>query len=235
VEPTERNRRAWNEIHRRRTEAMKGQLGLPQSVKSALGDLNGRRVLHLQCATGESTAELADLGALVTGVDISGEALDVARERRPDIAWVEGDVHDLPSELKRGRFDLVYTADGVVAWLLDLDAWAGSIVSALRNGGDFLMHEEHPVSHCVDPALRWREDYFDNDPHVYQGWSHFELTGGPATEEKVERFWRLGQILTALARAGLVLRQLEEYPGTSSWRRLAARVPGTYVVSARRP
>ena len=122
-------------------------------------------------------------------------------------------MHDLPSELKRGRFDLVYTAEGVLAWLHDLDAWAGGIVAALRSGGDFLLHEEHPVAQCVDASLRWREDYFDEDLHVYQGWSHFELKGPPATEEKVERFWRLGQVVTALARAGLVVRQLEEYPG----------------------
>ena len=140
--------RAWNEIHRRRAEAMQGQLGLPQVVRSALGDLTGRRVLHLQCATGESTAELAELGAFVTGVDISSEALDVARERWPDIAWVQADVHDLPSELKRGRFDLVYTADGVLVWLHDLDPWASGIAASLRSGGDLLLHEEHPVSNA---------------------------------------------------------------------------------------
>jgi hypothetical protein len=144
-------------------------------------------------------------------------------------------VHDLPSELKRGRFDLVYTAEGVLAWLHDLNAWADGIVAALRSGGDLLLFEEHPVSQCVDASLRWREDYFDEDLHVYRGWSHFELKGPPATEEKVERFWRLGQVVTALARAGLVLRQLEEYPGTTSWRGHPSRVPGSYIVSARKP
>jgi SAM-dependent methyltransferase len=235
MEPTERNRRAWNEVHRRRAVAMQGRLGLPTIVRSALGDLKGRRVLNLQCATGESAAELAELGALVTGVDISSEALDLARERWPDIAWLQADVHDLPSELKRGRFDLVYTAEGVLAWLHDLNAWADGIAAALRSGGDFLLFEEHPVSQCVDASLRWREDYFDEDLHVYQGWSHFELKGPPATEDKVERFWRLGQVVTALARAGLVLRQLEEYPGKTSWRRHPSRVPGSYIVSARKP
>lgn len=234
MEPTERNRRAWDEVHRRRTDVMRGQLGLPPIVRNALGELAGRRVLHLQCATGESTAELAELGALVTGVDISGEAIAVARERWPEIAWVQADVLDLPSELKRGRFDLVYTADGVLAWLHDLDAWAMGIVAALRAGGDFLLHEEHPVAMCVDEGLRWREDYFDEDLHVYRGWTHFELPGPPATEEKVERFWRLGQIVTALANAGLTIRQLEEYPGQSSWRRLPSRVPGTFVLFARK-
>jgi SAM-dependent methyltransferase len=235
MEPSDKNRKAWDEIHRRRAQAMQGQLGLPQVVRSALGDLAGRRVLHLQCATGESTAELAELGAFATGVDISSEALDVARERWPDIAWVQADVEVLPSELKRGRFDLVYTADGVLVWLPDLDAWATGIAAALRSGGDFLLHEEHPVAICVDESLRWREDYFDEELQVHRGWTHFELTGPPATEEKVERFWRLGQVVTALSGAGLVVRQLEEYPATSSWRRLPSRVPGSYILSARKP
>ena len=235
MEPTDKNMRAWNEIHRRRAEAMQGQLGLPQVVRTALGDLKDRRVLHLQCATGESTAELAELGAFVTGVDISSEALEVARERWPDIAWVQADVHDLPSELKRGRFDLVYTADGVLVWLHDLAPWASGIAASLRSGGDLLLHEEHPVVQCVDESLRWREDYFDEELHAYRGWAHFELTGPPATEEKIERLWRLGQVVTALAGAGLVVRQLEEYPATSSWRRLPSKVPGKFTLLAQKP
>jgi SAM-dependent methyltransferase len=214
---------------------MKGQLTLPDVVRSALGDLTGRRVLHLQCATGESTAELAELGAFVTGVDISAEALDVARERWPDIAWVHADVQDLPTELRRGRFDLAYTADGVLPWLPDLAPWASGVAAALRSGGDFLLHEEHPVAQCVSESLRWRDDYFDETLHVYRGWSHFELPGAPASEEKVERFWRLGQVVTAIAGAGLVVRQLEEYPGSSSWRRLSSRLPGKYTLLARKP
>src|ERR1044072_6395856 len=164
MDATDKNRTAWDEVHKRRAVAMRGELGLPPIVRGALGDLNGRRVLNLQCATGESAAELAELGGLVTGVDISSEALDVARERWPDIAWVQGDVHDLPSELKRGRFDLVYTADGVLVWLHDLDAWASGIAASLRSGGDLLLHEEHPAAQCVDESLRWRDDKLDDEP-----------------------------------------------------------------------
>ena len=77
MEPTEQNRKAWDEVHRRRAEAMEGQLGLPEPVRRSLGDLKGKRVLHLQCTTGESTVELAKLGALVTGVDISATGQNV--------------------------------------------------------------------------------------------------------------------------------------------------------------
>jgi SAM-dependent methyltransferase len=235
MEPTERNRRAWDEIHRRRAHALEGQLGLPEIVRAALGHVSGKRVLHLQCATGESTAELAELGALVTGVDIAAEALAVARERSPEIAWVQADVHALPPELTRGRFDLVYTGGGVVVWLHDLEAWARGIAAALRPGGDLLLHEEHPVAMCVDQSLRWREDYFDESVIVNVGWEHFDVHGDPPTEEKHERFWRLGQIITAVAGAGLVVRQLEEYPGTSSWRRLPSKLPGSFVLLAGKP
>jgi len=235
MEPSDANRKAWDEVHRRRAQAMRGQLGLPEIVRGALGHVASKRVLHLQCGTGESTAELANLGALVTGVDLSQEAVEVARERWPEIAWVQGDVHALPSELTRSRFDLVYTAQGVLVWLQDLDRWAAGIARALRSGGDFLLYEEHPVAMCIDPALRWREDYFDESISVNVGWEHFDLPGPAASEEKHERFWRLGQVVTAVARAGLVVRQLEEYPGQSSWRRLASRVPGSFILLARKP
>src|SRR5919202_3232949 len=155
MEPTELHRRAWDEVHRRRASALAGSLGLPTPVRRALADLHGKRVLNLQCGTGESAAELADLGATVTGVDISPEALAFARERRPTILWIEGDVQALPRELRRGRFDLVYTGDGVLPWLQDLNAWAAGIAAALRPGGDLLLYDEHPVAACVDALMHW--------------------------------------------------------------------------------
>ena len=227
--------RAWDEVHRRRTQALRGRLGLPEVVRRALSDLHGKRVLHLQCGTGEEAIELASLGAVVTGVDVSQEALDVARERDASILWVQADVQKLPQELRRGRFDLVYSSEGSVPWLHDLDAWTRGIERALRRGGDLLLYEGHPVAGVVDAFGRWQEDYFDESVQVVRGWTHFELEGPPATQEKHERFWRLGQIVSAVARAGLVVRAVEEYPGTMSWRRLDRRIPGTFLLHARKP
>jgi SAM-dependent methyltransferase len=236
MEPTDHNRRAWDEIHRRRAEVMAGELALPVHVRRALKDLKGKRVLNLQSGTGESASELAELGATVTAVDISAEALDVARERWPSILWIQGDVHELPRELRRGRFDLVYTGGGVINWLHDMDAWASGIASALHTGGDLLLYDEHPVSQCVDGLMHWRESYFDESAQISVGWAHFQVPGPPAREEKHERFWRLGQIVTAIARAGLNLRALEEYPQVpGNYRHQDARVPGTFLLHAQRP
>jgi SAM-dependent methyltransferase len=237
VEPTEHNRRAWDEIHRRRAEALAGRLGIPGPIRDRLPELDGKHVLHLQCATGESTAELVGLGALVTAVDISAEALALAQERAPTAAFVQADVHDLPLHLHRGRFDLVYTGGGVLHWLQDLDAWAHGIATALKPGGELLLYDTHPVSACVDAMSHWREDYFNEDALVDVGWKHFELPGEPPEEEKHERFWRLGQVATAIAQAGLLIRSLEEFSSIyeTFWRERDPRVPGEFVLIASKP
>ena len=237
MEPTDYNRQAWDEIHRRRADAMAGQLGIPETIRERLPDVNGKHVLHLQCATGESSAQLAQLGALVTGVDISPEAAAVARERVPNALFLEGDVHQLPLQLERGRFDLVYTGGGVFHWLHDLDAWARGIASALKPGGTLLAYDDHPVAACVDQASHWREDYFDESPIVDVGWRHFDLPGEPAQEQKYERLWRLGQIVTAVADAGLVIRSLEEFSTIyeTYWREKDPRVPGQFLLIGSKP
>jgi SAM-dependent methyltransferase len=211
MEPTEHNRRAWDEIHRLRTEALGGQAGLPPQVRHALADLTKKRVLHLQCGTGEATAELAELGGVVTGVDSSGAALEAARERWPSILWVQADPQTLPGELRRGRFDLVYSGLGSLILVADLEAWLRGVAATLRSGGDLLLFEEHPVALCVDGLMHWRESYFD-----------------PGSR-------RLGQIATSVAQTGFDLRALEEYPARSdNWRRHDARVPGTFLLYAQR-
>jgi SAM-dependent methyltransferase len=211
MEPTERNRRAFDERHR----GLQPRQGLPGIVRQTLGDLTKKRVLHLQCGTGEGAAELAELGAVVTAIDDAADVLEAARERWPSILWVQGDVQALPSELRRRRFDLVYSPEGVLARLEDLDAWVRGISAAIPARGELLMYEEHPVAECVDRLLRWHHDYFD------------EALAG-------ERLWRLGQVVTAVARGGLKVEALQEYPGDSAWRRHDRRVPGSFLLYARR-
>ena len=211
MEPTDENLRAWDEAHR----ALAEQVELPVFVKRTLGDLQGKRVLHLLCGTGEATAALAELGAVATGVDPQPAALEMARERWPKILWVDGDPQSLPRQLRRGRFDLVYSGEGVLGGLGDLGGWATGIASALRAAGELLVFDDHPVADCVDGLLRWRSDYF-RDP------------AGP------DRLWRIGQVVSALARAGLHVQALEEYPGGTSRLRHDRRIPATFLLYARR-
>jgi SAM-dependent methyltransferase len=186
MEPTEHNRRAFDELHRGR-RGPRG--GLPPIVKATLGDLTKKRVLHLHSGGGGASAELAEQGAVVTAVDASEPALDAAREQWPSILWIHADAQALPAELRRGRFDLVYSPEGALWQLHDLEAWAGGIAAALAEHGELLVYEAHPVALCVDGLQRWHYDYF------------------------AEGFWRLGKIVTVLIRAGFRIEALEEYPG----------------------
>jgi SAM-dependent methyltransferase len=209
MEPTEHNLRAWEEAHRRHAAPDRpGLPGLPAQVRRALGELTGKRVLHLGCGTGVGTAELAERGAIVTGVDVEGDALEAARTHWPSILWVESDPQALPAELRRGRFDLAYSGGGGLDGLSDLDGWARGIAAALRPRGELLVFDEHPAAARIDALMRWHHDYFEGSP-------------------------RLGQLVTALARAGLVTRALEEYPSQpGNPRRHDRRVPGEFLLYA---
>ena len=217
MEPTDKNWQAWDEIHRRRAEHAAGEVGIPDGIRDLLPEVQGKHVLHLDCWTGESTAELVELGALVTAVDLSAEAIEAARERAPDVAYLHADVHELPLELHRGRFDLVYTGGGVLHWLRDLDAWAGGIASALRPGGLLLLYDSHPVSECIDPLGHWRDNYFDESA---------------ATEDELERHWQLGEVVAAVTAAGLRVIRLAEFQTLYGWVQRDRRVPWDFALIA---
>lgn len=214
MEPTDHNRRAWDEIHRSRAAAQEGQLGIPEAIRGHLQEAAGRHVLHLQCGTGEATAQLVELGALVTAVDDSPEAIEAARQRAPDVAYLVAAVEALPIELRRGRFDVVYAGGTLLERLDDPAAWATGVVSALRDGGRLVLHDHHPLSWSVDDSLRWRGDYFASD-------------GPPG----------LGQVVTAVVGAGLRLTLLEEYPSSTlyPWLHRTPHVPREFLLLAEKP
>jgi SAM-dependent methyltransferase len=201
MEPTEENVRAFDARHR----AEVGADGLPPPLRERLPDLRGRHVLHLGCRTGGGTLELAERGGLVTAVEPDVRLLEVARTREPSAAaaWLESPLDALPLELQRGRFHLVL-AEGNLARVDDVVAWAHGVEAALRAGGYLLLHDDHPVLRCVDPLLHWRGDYAEG------------LT--------------LGRLVSVVARAGLVVRRIEELPAP----RPRERVPGEIVLVARK-
>jgi SAM-dependent methyltransferase len=211
MEPTDENRALWDRLHQARQAAPPGP-GLPGPVRHSLGDLARKRVLHVCSGTGEATEELAQLGAVVTAVEAAEEQLDAARGRAPSILWVHAPPDGLPRELKRERFELVYCAPGTLAETTDLDGLARGLRNALRAGADLLFYDDHPVAWAVDGLMHWRDSYF------------------------AERRWRLGQLVSAVARSGLEVRALEEYPARhGNARRHDARVPAEFLLYARRP
>jgi tellurite methyltransferase len=70
----------------------------------------GAAVLDLGCGEGRDSVFFAELGATVTGVDLSGAGLDkarrLARGRGVRVRWIEG---SMTSALPAGAFDLIYS------------------------------------------------------------------------------------------------------------------------------
>jgi SAM-dependent methyltransferase len=182
-----------------------------------VGDVSGRALLHLQCHLGQDTLSWARLGAATTGLDFSERAIRVARTLAGETGltaraqFVVADLYSALDALPGPRFDIVYTGLGALVWLPDLDRWA-EIVAALLNPGGFLyLVEFHPVTDMLgDDGRTVEHDYFDTGG---QNLDHpYTYTGGPAMTHTRQVQWRhpLGQVVTALARAGLRLDFLHE-------------------------
>jgi 2-polyprenyl-6-hydroxyphenyl methylase/3-demethylubiquinone-9 3-methyltransferase len=69
-------------------------------------ELFGKKVLDVGCGGGILTESLADAGALVTGIDVSKNALDVARAHNPAIDYQEITVETLATQQPHS-FDVV--------------------------------------------------------------------------------------------------------------------------------
>ena len=199
-----------------------GRSSLRSIERDELGEVAGKRLLHLQCHFGLDTLSWARLGATVTGVDFSGRAIALARSLSAELAlpatFVQSTVDELQSNLT-GAFDVVFTSYGAIEWLADLQRWAQTIAHFLAPDGAFSMVELHPLARTLDdldthPELRVVGPYFPAsrprrlrihgsyaapDAHVKNdlayGWTH-----------------SFAEILNALIGAGLRLEYLHEFP-----------------------
>jgi SAM-dependent methyltransferase len=200
-----------------------------------LGDVEGLSLLHLQCNAGQDSLSLARLGATVTGVDISDEAIAFARQLSLDsgipATFVRSDVYDWLEEAGRRpeRYDVVYSSYGVLVWLSDIRAWARGIAEVLKPGGRLVVVEFHPFPHVFDWDWSLKYPYFrDGEPLTYEhGVGDYVALSGEALApsgyvEGVQDFvnphpghefqWGIGEVATALLEAGLVITALREYP-----------------------
>lgn len=253
-EMTDQNRRAWDEIAQARHADQfpdaaffrNGGSTLHPREVAAAGDVKGRTLLHLQCSTGSDTLSWGVLGARATGVDISERQIAIARSNAGaaglDVQFVAADVIALPAELQQGTFEMVYTGGGALVWVPDITLWANSVAAALCPGGRLILSEEHPLMGCVlaeGGVLKIIDDYFGrHTPFVGTGWGHFR-GGEEAQEVKYEFVWPLGDVITALAQAGLMVERLEEFPSSAEWRfgdqlEKVTHIPGEFLLIARK-
>lgn len=262
----EQNRRSWNAVvpahnsHRGDQAAFfrhGGATLFPEELE-LLGDVAGCELAHLMCNAGQDTLSLARLGAVATGVDISDAAIAAAQELAAatgiTAAFVRMDVYDwlAATATANRRFDVIYCGYGAICWLPDLAGWAAGVATALRPGGRFAVVDFHPVSNMFDKDWNLVQSYFAAGQVIASpGIADYvaESQGGltPAgfvagvtdftNPEPCFLFqWGLGEVVSALAGAGLIITTLREYAYTNGERPFAAmrELPGRRMVPPER-
>jgi SAM-dependent methyltransferase len=201
----------------------KGWSPLLPLERAQMGSVRGRSLLHLQCHFGMDTLSWARRGARVTGVDFSPPAIAAATRLAGEVGlearFIEANVYNV-SKILRERFDVVYTGKGALCWLPDLGKWARTIAGFLNPGGRLFFVEDHPMAEVYEESPRTRElvirnEYFQRTP------IRDESPGTYAAPEArlrnaISFCWihPISAVVSALARAGLQVETMLEFPYT---------------------
>ena len=112
----------------------------------ALGDVTGKRVLHLTFGCSEESPSLVNMGAIVTEIGDDGTTAALAEAANLKIEFVEDEPAALSMAFRKRRFDVVYSSFGSIDWIADLDQWAEGVSDVLEIGGKLVIYDEHPFS-----------------------------------------------------------------------------------------
>lgn len=201
--------------------------GVLNPVEEAeLGDVAGLEVLHLQCHFGADTLCLAQRGAIVTGLDFSGEAIAAARRLAAELRlgerarFVQADLYDAPQAIARpAAFDVVYTSWGATCWLPDIARWARIVAGFLKPGGRLYYADAHPAAYVFDDLTRLPDGrpgyfapYFARQPIVMTDERDYaDPTARLANAANVNWLHPLSDTVGGLLAAGLSLDWLHEH------------------------
>ena len=253
------NRESWNERTRVHVDSefydvegfKKGNNPLKEIELPLLGDVRGKRILHLQCHFGQDTLALARMGADVTGVDVSDLAIEKAIELAFDIgekaSFICCDLYDLPNHLV-GHFDVVFTSYGTIGWLPDLNKWAEIVSLYLKPGGRFVFAEFHPVVWMFDndfDTIGYR--YFNSGPIIETEAGTYADTSAAIEQQYITWNHGIGEVFSALIQTGLRITSFQEFdyspyncfkgtvepePGRFQIEKLGNRIPMVYALVA---
>jgi 2-polyprenyl-3-methyl-5-hydroxy-6-metoxy-1,4-benzoquinol methylase len=199
----------------------RGRSTLDEIERAGVGDVAGKRLLHLQCHFGMDTLSWARLGAEVTGVDFSARAIETARGLADELGieaeFVQCSVDSAPYILSGAEtYDVVFTSYGAISWLPRLAPWAETIAYFLKPGGIFFVADHHPTAWIFDdddptPGLRYKYPYFSREAMRDEAAGNYARPDAP--ERSVSHSWQhtFEEVVGSLLDEGLTILQLREY------------------------
>lgn len=128
--------------HTNRPQAVSDYTELP-TVISLAGDVRGRRVLDVGCGPGRHSKTLLAKGARVTGIDISDEMVNIARE------YCAGRGHFFQADFERVEFDSssfdLIIASMTLMYAKDVHPVIEKFGGWLKRNGRLIFSLYHPV------------------------------------------------------------------------------------------
>jgi ubiquinone/menaquinone biosynthesis C-methylase UbiE len=219
----ETNKLAWNQ----RTDVhvisdfyehdafLKGKSSLKEIELPLLGDVNGKKVLHLQCHFGQDTISLERMGAEVTGIDFSEKAISFARKTNDELGrnarFICCDIYDLKNHLDE-KFDLVFTSYGTIGWLPDIAKWANIVSHFLKPKGELVFVEFHPVVWMFDNDMKEvTYKYSKGESIIEEESGTYANTEANINTETITWNHGLAEVIQALLNENLSLLSFQEY------------------------
>lgn len=193
----------YSEMVKQREQAGIEHEPLMPSFLKLLGDLSGLNVLDAGCGQGYLSRILAERGAQVTGIDMSPNLIQMAREQAPDHSMTY-QVADLCQPLPQFRqtFDLA-ASHFVLDDVYDYTGFLSTLHSVLKPGGRLVLTMNNPYSLVVRGHVH---DYFaTGKPVPYRGMAEEGV--------KVHFYYHtLQEYLDACFAAGFQLQRLLDIP-----------------------
>ncbi len=188
---------------------IEGNTSLNEIELKEVGEVKNKSLLHLQCHFGQDTLSWARLGAEVTGVDLSSEAISQAEKLAEKTGikarFICDDIYQFGLNNTQ-EFDIVYTSYGVLCWLPDLDLWAQTIARSLRPGGQFNLIEFHPFNDVLSGY-----SYFSHgNADIEKEGTYTENCTG---EKLTTHTWphSMSEVINALINAGIIIKSVNEH------------------------
>ncbi|MFD3446802.1 class I SAM-dependent methyltransferase [Microbacteriaceae bacterium 4G12] len=186
-----------------------------------MGDVSRKKVLHLMGSNGVKATALSMLGAEVTVVDFSQEnaafAKELAAHANVAMEYIVSDILSF-GEMTDCEYDMVLMELGVLHYFIDIQPLVRVIKKLLRPGGQWILHEFHPISTKLITSTGKKHKVTGNyfDPSIESG--HVAFSKHMSDEERqsltnvFQRKWTLGELITSTAQEGLTIKVLEEEP-----------------------
>lgn len=115
-----------------------------QFVRKRAGELTGKQILDIGCATGELAFQFAKNGANVNGIDLNGDLLDQAKTKNAheNIQFQFGNMLELENDFQKESFNTVLCFGNTLVHLESFDLiqqMLNGVFAVLKPGGQFLL------------------------------------------------------------------------------------------------